>query len=388
MVTGRSLSVPSSPRLRFTLPGLMICTFGIAVGVAEWRRPLTSIGDAMLAALSAWAVVGLLGQIRDLWRRFHRDRDLTPEQNWGVRFALVWRAVVILLWIGCYAVRECEATGVLSLPEREGSFVDVGESLRIALACLLLLIVATPQAVKPSAKSSSLPNHLLQVFSLCAASAFALLVWWNSLFVTYLVHVACEGIAGLTPAHFAEGGVVPSLDNRYRPYIWLSASAVALAAINYICLSRLASHQYKYWRVAAMSVAISVPALYRLAIWLATVGLKRVSPFFFAACGASRWYEPLSTSSAAVSPRRHPCPRCAGFHSRLAWSTHPGPNHDCGVNGVRLRSLAHAVGYDSAAGAAINVPRAMWVLVGPGRVMHREESFPGSPGQQPITAEF
>jgi hypothetical protein len=103
------------PRLRFSLGGLLICIFGIAVGMAEARHDRSSWTDGLFAAVAAWGAIGLAQQARQLWRRFHGDKSLTENQRWGFRFAVFWRAGVVSLMIGGFVLSQMEWEGSVVL---------------------------------------------------------------------------------------------------------------------------------------------------------------------------------------------------------------------------------------------------------------------------------
>ncbi|HEX7379498.1 MAG TPA: hypothetical protein VF278_20415 [Pirellulales bacterium] len=270
---------------RFTIRGLFVCVFGIAFGLAESRRANGSVGEGLLAALSAWAALGLGRQARDLYRHFHDRHDLTREQRWGARFAIGWRSGAILLWTTYYVMRQCQDAGLLSLPEQTNWAVwfDVGRELRLALLGLLLLIAAGPR-FSVVAGRSSLWSKTISGLAIVAGALLALVFYWDQMAITFLIHVVCElkDSGCFWPYRFAHLPAVPTLTQRYQPFIRGAAAAVFLGLFNCGVLWRLAVQWSRLRWLKAAVLATGIALLCALEQWLATSALSRASPYMAA----------------------------------------------------------------------------------------------------------
>jgi hypothetical protein len=275
-------------RLRFSLGGLMACVFAIAVGLTEARQGGAAWFDGLFAAVAAWGAVGLAQQARDLRRYFHGDQTLNALQRSGVRFAISWRLAVVALLLGSFVLNQAEVTGRVSVLGRHDDSFHTGQLLRSAAFFLLLLTMATPGGIHKS--PFSIARKLVQAAAILAGTILGLIVWCDEMLIPFLVHIACEGISGLTPARFLEPRIVPSLWSRSAPFFYASLTAAVLSALNFALVPKFAQESANRWRFYVIFFALSLSATYALAIWLATVGLRQASPYLYAGRPSHRTY--------------------------------------------------------------------------------------------------
>ncbi|HVX12905.1 MAG TPA: hypothetical protein VHC22_17110 [Pirellulales bacterium] len=281
----RTICWDSATPFRLTIRGLLVCIFGVAFGLAEGRRGNGSFCGALLAALSAWAAIGLSQQACDLWRHFQGRDDLVREQRWGIRFAIGWRIGAILLWIAYYVARECEDAELLSLPERANWSVwfDVGRELQFALLDLLLLIAAGSSfPVMP--RRPSRWSQVISRLAMVAGALLALLLYWYQMEITFLVHVACDAMeaARILPYRDAPHTELLTLTERYQPFIWGSAVAVCLSLFNLALLWRLAVLWPRLRWLKAALFAVGVLLMCAVVYRLATTAFPKACPYLVA----------------------------------------------------------------------------------------------------------
>lgn len=264
-------------RFHFSLSGLFICVFGIAVGLAEARHIGASWIDGLLAAVAAWGAVGLAQQARDIWRHFQGDESLGEDQRWGVRFAAFWRMAVVALAVGGFVLSQMESVGFVTLPEGPSDFNNTGQLLRSATFFLTLLFMAG-RGHAPALPVSP-AKRWVEPAALAAGFILGLLVWWDDMMIWFLVHVACEGIAAVSPLRFLEPRAVPSLAAQYKPFVCGSAMAFVLSTLSFTVIWQLPKSSRRWRPTSIALLVILLPACYALDFWLANAGLRRASPF-------------------------------------------------------------------------------------------------------------
>lgn len=282
-------------RFRFTLRGLMALFAGVAVGAVEaqlehacsWKPELKHPrwGDALFACLSAWAAFGLGRQIIDLWRASPKWKSLAPDERWGAKFAIGWRAATILLLFTYHGVRVLLAGKRISLPEESQAFLfEPADALRRAFLCLLLMFALwSAPRLRSAARRRSIAWRGLQSLSLACGAALCLLLWWKLSEMHFLVHVACVGVEAFQPARFA----IPNYNIavHYPAFVQQSLLGVVLAGLSF-ALSCFLTTSWRHSRGRAFLLLCLGAALAALS-WhtarLTIVGVRQVSPWMIEA---------------------------------------------------------------------------------------------------------
>jgi hypothetical protein len=96
-----TVASPDHQRLRFSLAGMFVATFGIAVGFACWRSVgggWQSATHGVLAAFSTWFILGTLQEIVWRWQLLYSP-GLPREVRTGlsVQIALSLSLMVLLI---------------------------------------------------------------------------------------------------------------------------------------------------------------------------------------------------------------------------------------------------------------------------------------------------
>src|SRR5262245_24975040 len=68
-------------RVRFTIGGLLACTFIVGAGLARWRVPGGTVPAALLSSLSAWLLVGHTGALVERLRCGGQFRGLPKDMR-------------------------------------------------------------------------------------------------------------------------------------------------------------------------------------------------------------------------------------------------------------------------------------------------------------------
>lgn len=255
----------------------MTSVFVVAVGLAEARHEKATWVDGLFAAAATWGGVGLAQQARDLRRRFRGVQSLTAAQVWGVRFAVFWRVGVVAILVGSLVLNQMELAGLVSLAPRADDFHNTGQLLRGAAFFLLLWATTAPAGIPKVPRRAG--ARFLNAAAVLAGSILALVVWCDNMLIWFLVHIACEGIGGLTPARFLEPRIVPSLWWRSGPFFYASLAATLLSALNFTLVSHFPRFSRSGLRLRVALFALLLAATYSLAVWLATDGLQKASPY-------------------------------------------------------------------------------------------------------------
>jgi hypothetical protein len=326
---------------QFSLRGLMVVVLGVALGLSVVSLEKANWADGLATAVSAWMVLGLISQVRDLWGTFHGRADLSSDERWGWRFAVFWRVAVTSLLAGHYIINLLLERKLLALPEVSERFWAGGADLRNALFCVSLLVVLGSVPHSPHKWAASRWFHLLSIGGAVGAVLVCLAVWSNRMFlehalfwllllmvlasvlqpartrprspwgrmlgvvcgvmgvigaviwclcvwsremdIHYLVQLALEGIEASWSPQFAPEGVDPDTVARSEAFFWRSLLAAGFLVMNLVLMCQLADQWTRGRRrrlIWAVLLALSLAMTASYPIWFYTSGLHRVSPMF------------------------------------------------------------------------------------------------------------
>jgi hypothetical protein len=272
-------------RFQFSIRGMMVMTAAVAVGCSVGCLKTAELEDALFAFVSTWIVIGLAVQIADLWTAFRQTTGLSADQRSGWWFAILSRTALAMLLIGHFLLMELLATGRVTLAGARGdSFSNqpLGhESLRNAiLAMSLLLIFAGLEARAAPVKL----RRWSPAIKLLSALAIGVCLYYLLLyqFLVYgLVHIACAGIAQGMPSRGDYAKIYSAA--RALSFLAWALLAFGLVLLDLFCIRQLISSWKQGTRRRAIVIAVLGISLALTAIhpaWLATRGLRGVSPFF------------------------------------------------------------------------------------------------------------
>jgi hypothetical protein len=286
METTPLLELPTAgrQRLQFSLRGLLLLTFGVAVGLSAATLKNASWPDGLLAAAAAWMVLGLLNQAFDLWQTFHGQADLPDDVRWGWRFAFLWRLCIACLLTACYLTNALLHLEAVQLPEVDDTVLyATGPNLRRALFYLLLIVVAWSVPSRTRQRVPSLWSPLIDVLAGVAAVAWCLLLWSGMGMIHFFVHVAAQEIDNVASSRFAEEGLNVYSNAHWQRFFWYALVA-AICVLLAVGITRQLARQWREgmwrrWRWAILLLpTVTVPTAF--VIWLETYGLRATSPRF------------------------------------------------------------------------------------------------------------
>ena len=241
---------PPPGRWQFTLQGLFLLSFSLAVGLSIWKTEQDWYVGA-LAAVSFWVVFGLAAQVRDMWRAFLLDSHATTDEQWGWRFALAWRLAVCFLIVVSFVFRILFRFQVLAIDTRD-DFVGVS-SLEIWDAVLLTSLIAA------IAGSLGLGHRRLQrpwswavyVFRGVTVGALFLMIMEERQILPCLVHVSVVAMLSAQSLQF-------------EPDVVFAASRIRIAQF------------FDITTAGAISLLVSCILVWQLSVWWRSAGRRRL----------------------------------------------------------------------------------------------------------------
>ena len=125
---------------------LLISILSAVLGVFFWRIEEDWHSGAW-AAISLWIVLGLMAQVRDLWRSPDGSGAMTSEERWGWRFAVVWRFAIAGLMVAYFVARLFIAWKILVLQDGPDVFwMFFGQiSDAVLLTAMIVAIASSPR---------------------------------------------------------------------------------------------------------------------------------------------------------------------------------------------------------------------------------------------------
>lgn len=251
-----------------------------------WGRMRGWNGEAVLAAATVWIVLGLMAQVRDLWRTFHGRSGLARDQRWGWRFAVFWRLGVACLLSGYYGVNLLLHQGLIELPENQlfpglDEQPRTGHDLREVLFYLSLVIVlfSTPR-LAPKRKQRRF-SHVLDVVAVIGGALVCLLIVLERMIFPFLIHAALKQIDLAHSLRFSSVDVYSEARDRLFLVVSLLAAAAVLtsmAVIRQFVRQWQRSLRRRVIWTGLLIFSLALAGVYP--IWMATGGLRSVSPAF------------------------------------------------------------------------------------------------------------
>ena len=325
-------------RFQFSLGGLMVLVFGVAVGFSIASMKGLGFADGILAAAGAWIVLGLVNQARDLWSTHLGRKDLSRDERWGWRLAVFWRAGVACLLVGYYLVSALVALQVIDLPESDDALGATGSDVRraIFLVCMLIVLYSVLPArpagrrglrarvldlagvalglvvcamicwermtmqfllvcmlivlysVLPArpAGRRGLRARVLDLAGVALGLVVCAMICWERMTLQFLVAVAIQGIEMAQPLRFAPEGVDLFPAARTARFFRECSLALPLTLINLGLTYGLATQWSRglgrrlAWS-ALLVIALPISACY--SIWVCTVAMPRAFPIMIEA---------------------------------------------------------------------------------------------------------
>jgi hypothetical protein len=273
-------------RYQFSLRGLMVLVFGVAVGLSIASIEGLGFADGVLAAAGAWIVLGLVNQARDLWSTHRGRNDLSRDERWGWRLAVFWRAGVAGLLVGYYLVSALVALQVIYLPESDDALWATGSDVRRAIFLVCMLIVLWSVLPARPAGRRGLRARVVDLAGVAVGLVLCAMICWERMSIQFLVAVAIQGIEMAWPLRFSPDGIELLPAARTARFFRECSLALPLTLINFGLTYGLAIQwsrglgQRLAWS-ALLVIALPISAWYT--IWVFTVAMPRAFPIMIEA---------------------------------------------------------------------------------------------------------
>ena len=290
-------SIPKR-RFQFSIRGLLLTTLVIAVGCSVGCLKNAKWEDGLLAFAATWVVAGLVQQIADLYRAMGQATGLSPDQRSGWWFAMLARGALAMLLVAHFLVIELLATNRLALanPEDESSYLGISghETLRNAILAMTFLLIFA--GLEPNGRPRRRPwTPAVDLLTTVAVLVLVVLLLRDRFLVFGLVHIACAGIA-MGMLHGAAASAWIYSDARAWSFFSRALLASGFLVLDLVCLRQVISCWIrKGWlrpiAVATLGISLALTAIFPA--WLASDGLKSVSPCFaevFTIAPINRWF--------------------------------------------------------------------------------------------------
>ena len=307
---------------QFTLRGLFLFTFSIALGLSFWKTEHDWYLGA-LAAISFWIVLGLAAQVRDLWGTFQRSGILTTEERWGWRFAIAWRLAACCLIATYFLDRWLVTWHILAINKNSENFSASPREMCEAglLTVLIVAIASSPRLARRGRRGGWF--WTVELLSGIAAAQLFMVLLADRLAISALVHIAITNVQIAQPGRSSAD--VPTACSAARTAKFFAVTTAGVVSVLVSCgLLRLLS--LRWWRggpgrtCLGVLLAASLIMMVLLAGKVALVEVPGITPIlaanifmprshqFVAAAvlvlllvsvAACRWSEPPSSGSAA-----------------------------------------------------------------------------------------
>jgi hypothetical protein len=268
-------------RFQFSLRGLMVLVFGVAVGLSMGCMRTLDWTHGILGAAMAWIFLGLMAQVRDLWGTFHGRSDLAGDERWGWRFAVFWRVGVACLFAAIYILAALAELRLVDLSESKDTIWPVGAELRDALlfVCLLTVLYGVLPARQP--KRSGRWSSLLEVAGVAAGVVLCVFICWDSMCVQFLVTITVQGIEMAQPLRFAREGVdlLPAARTARFFRECLLAFGLALVTLGLVYVLATQWSRARWRRVVLVALTVTaIPISAGYLIWVLAVAMPHALP--------------------------------------------------------------------------------------------------------------
>jgi hypothetical protein len=256
----------------------------------------------IVATLVFWMCLGLLYQVRDLWRCWKSHPQLDRERRCGVAFEMIWRLGIIFLF-GLHALLAILLDrGVFVLREKDEMMGEPSAMICEAIFELALLtVIASIPFIRKERKRTRLHGILYFIFCLLAM-VLCLERWTDLTLIPLLVHIATVGIDYATANKFSiiDARLYPA---RVHLFFWWSLASGLVVCANGFILVRLA----KQWSrgllrrltwIALFCLGVAFTASF--AAWILARGLGQISPYFAEVGCGTPWQGWIAAAVVAI----------------------------------------------------------------------------------------
>jgi hypothetical protein len=260
-------------RFRFSLRGLMVFTFGVAVGLALVNREKPDWPAAALNALTVWLVLGLINQVRDLWTTFRGRTDLDFDERWTWRMAAAWRIVAASMLVGLVGLEFVRSREIFRFQSEEYLLPDPRDDSLRSTYWLLVLIAIFPigtGAWMTWPRTALSWIRLSGIGTICIALAIRLFIHW-------LVYLSVIAMDRSEPLRFANSPESLDMTSRASEFVFWSCVAIVVAMSNVVSLFLLVAARRRlrlHAGLLASWLGLGGAVATGYTIWLMTIGWR------------------------------------------------------------------------------------------------------------------
>jgi hypothetical protein len=268
-------------RFQFGISGLLVTVFGTAVGLSLLHVQNARYIDCILAAVSAWFTLGLLWQSRDLFFALRRNNMLPAERKWAWRFAIVWRLVIAVSFVGHYALFQLIGNGLLTL-EKSGLYICQNKEL-LEIPFLLSFLVVLWSLCIVKQRKHGWYSRTITVLGGIVCTAWFFRCCMGAACVPFLVYISVLGIEMAEPLQYTQCVYGPQWIQKHYYLLFGSCAAVLLLILSIaFCISMV-----RRWQQAGKSRTIWIVSSFGclaltsvFPIWVYAFELRRLSRAF------------------------------------------------------------------------------------------------------------
>lgn len=268
-------------------------TFGI-------NLPKLELHYALLYAAATAIAFGFIQQVLSLRELKIPPNAANREVRFAKYFAIAWRVGVVAGVAACTVSRILLSRKLISLPESNIGGVEIFPDT----CATILVVVALFDSVNRWSAPSTTGKHSVWITAAAAVTSlvFALLVLPETNFLTFLIHVATQGIEFSHPAKFQRLGTFPDHQAEHFRFFWLSLATVvciSLAATALALANLTRSHRGR--RIAYIAVYLGLlVACGAFCLWYYTHEFPRISPDMASVGLSANWLEMICRASVAT----------------------------------------------------------------------------------------
>ncbi len=202
--------------------------------------PSLNVHYALLTAAATVMVFGLIQQVRFLVHWKPATLNAKRGIHFARVFAITWRIAIATTIVICLLARVLILRQVVRLPSGDDWLIS--KAFPDALLEVAMIVVLSDSIRRWCPNSSREPSTKLEPIAWIVGIILALLVLPEAGFITYLVHIAVQGIERAQPLKLQRPGVYPDQLATHFRLFWISfaaAIAVALAASLLVLANRV-----------------------------------------------------------------------------------------------------------------------------------------------------
>lgn len=244
------------------------------------------------AAMSA-IVAGLLQEVRWI-HRAAASQSLSRELRFPVRWEQTWRAGAAAILILCILVQILRARTSFKLPDTDFQFSYFGEIFPSYLGWLCLVAVLCEEARRESLTREHPRRRWFDLIVWACLGLFLLRMLSQCSIITFLVHVACNGVdASLlrAPHRYQLTTPVQQRDFFLAALFATAAALTATAGAIRFFAHPPATRRRRILLASGGVLSLTVAAAY--CVWYYAKGLAMASPDLAETVFAMNWYETL-----------------------------------------------------------------------------------------------